>query len=172
MNLFTLTCNLLGKIENSKEYIAQILYRFTAYDNPYKVCIDKDKKVLDYYGEIARTNPLIAQWIIFMGQIPANFEFTHIELPTELDKEEHYIYLCSKIKGSKKMIVYSHQDWERFDYDDEESSIITYQGNKIRIIDRDEAILELKVKESTTNIHSSVIGKDNSDLSGIKIGNN
>ena len=167
MACYTLSKCIANSIIVGKKYITDLLMVFTQESNPYKIAVDKTKRILNIYEEIGQENEFFANWLALMSFQPANFEFINIDVENIVNDEELFLKVCSSTKSQQKLIVHSHECWETFCYDG--PSIIVYNHVPVRILDRDEAIEDLKnYNSSTIHAYSSIIATNHSNINNSK----
>ncbi|MBO0952988.1 hypothetical protein [Fibrella forsythiae] len=171
MSCYTLSCSLLKGVIYHKPYIVKILFHFLD-ENPYKVVVDKSKKILDLYEDAAKNDKsgVIYTWIELMAKrVPDNFEYINVDLTNVNSEEELFLKVCRHTKNENKILVFSHQEWEMFDYSNE--NFIEYDSTHIEVFDRDEAVSELHPIQSgdTYNIKESNFANRGSRISRSKI---
>lgn len=166
MGVYIITSCLLEQIKE-KIYLTEILLPFTQQNN-LRVGIDKENRIIDKYLQIAQNNPGIASWLNLMSYEPESFE--RISIPEKypnVDCIELYLKVCKHFVQQNKVIVYTHQSLKDFKFI--ESNIIEYEGARLNVYDRDEAISELKPVASNTHIERAVIVSDNSRAKNINL---
>jgi len=141
MAAYTLSKCILENINAGKKYITDLLFVFTRDSNPYKVAVDSNNLIIDIYTELAKTNEFIATWLQLMSHQPSNFEPIKVNLSKVSNEEEIFIKVCCETKSQQKLIVFSHEGWENFEYHSDK--VILYNNKHILILDRDEAIQDL-----------------------------
>ena len=100
-----------------------------------------------------------------MSYSKCSFEIIPVCIKNENSDEEKLLKLCSSVAGSKKMVVYSLQNSS---YPVDDDNCISYKGNKIRLLDRDEMSLVLNsqlVMNNQVNIlgdvHNAIVAAGN-----------
>lgn len=148
--VYTITPVLLKKIEKDElYYFTDLLNLFAQRSSPYKVAMDTKKIALKDYCEIKNHNThLIKHWIECMSFMPSPFEKIEVNIENIECEEERYLKLCKETINQKKMIVYSKQNIEKHKC---EHNIVCFEEITITILDKDDAVKEFEVKDSTTN---------------------
>lgn len=149
-----------------KVYLTEVLIPFTQL-NDLKVGIDTKNKIISKYLQIGQNNPGIASWINLMSYEPSSFE--KIKVPDNdlnADLAELYLLVCKCVVQQKKVIVYSHQTLCDFTFI--ERNTIEYNGCKVEVYDRDEAIEELKYFNKNITIKDSIIAINGSTIKEVR----
>ncbi|EKE05978.1 MAG: hypothetical protein ACD_19C00135G0002 [uncultured bacterium] len=166
MSCYTVSHCILLNLDSGKKYITDLLFVFTQETNPFKVAIDKDKKILDLYEKAGQSNQHVATWLNLMSLQPSNFEPINVDTSSAKNEEELFLLVCSNTKNQQKLFVYSHQNWTNFKYDT--NNLIVYRGVPVQVLDRDEAINELHPSNQTSiNAYNSVLATSQSTISGV-----
>jgi hypothetical protein len=141
------------------EIATGLLYGFVHKNKEYKIVIDKAGKVMDIYGECAREEIVIFNWLQSMSDFPEcleSIEVKNIEQAT--NNEDIFLMLCCQT-ADKKLIVHSHNGWIRDRCLDGKKEI-SYAGTTIQVIDRNEALYLINssekkfVNQITNNINN------------------
>lgn len=164
MAIFTLSKDLLENIEHKTHY-CDILFVFVQ-TNPFKIAIDKSNKILDIYSDLASNNSSIKAWLDLMSYEPSSYEKIDVDLTNETDHKELFIKVCRATSNQKKIIIYSHQNWNEYKYTGQNTVI--YDSCTIDMIDRDEAIQALKLAGTNIYAVNSVVATDSSNISNTK----
>ncbi|MCV2487624.1 hypothetical protein OD917_22000 [Flavobacterium sp. SH_e] len=151
MGIYTLSINYIDGVSANKSHLLNVFYKFPNPDNELKVAVDKTKKILDHYSNNALKSNDFFTWLDLMSRNPSGFEVIDVNVPENIHEEEMYLMVAAATKPYQKVIVNSHQYWHKFNYD-HACSKIDYNGNKITILDRDEAYSELNPALETTLI--------------------
>lgn len=160
MAIYTVSLNFLENLEQSEmSYLGCILYCFTNEQHPDKLAVDKNKVILAKYIDVVdqRFADIIKSWVDMLSYIPSSMEKIDVDLRNITNKEEMCLALCSSINGTKQMIVYSMASLNSVIDGD---NCILYNGNKIKIFDRDEAKRILNENIVYNISHSQVAGRD------------
>lgn len=160
MAIYTVSLNFLENLEPSEmSYLGCILFCFTNEQHPDKLAVDKNKVILDKYKEVVheRFADIIRSWVDMLSYVPSSMEKIDVDLRDITNKEDLCLELCSNINGTKKMIVYSMASLNSIIDGD---NCITYNGHKIKFLDRDEAkrVLNENIVYNISN--SQVAGRD------------
>jgi len=131
--IYTISLDLLKNIE--KYYYSEILFQFSNGKNGFKIAKDKDNEIFEIYGRVKRYSEYIKIWLDLMSYSKCSFETIPVSIKDENNDDEKLLKLCSHVAGSKKMVVYSLQN---LPYPIDADKCIEYNGNKIRLLDRDE----------------------------------
>ncbi|WP_020586371.1 hypothetical protein [Desulfobacter curvatus] len=135
-----------------RPYISDVLFRFPQQDNSLKVGIDKNKIIIDLYAEIAEEKHHVSTWLDLMSFNPTSFEkITEIEEGIT-EETEVFLFVCSALVNNKKMIVDTIQNFGAYNVTEENQ--IEYRNNKIKIIEKDDAVIELRPQNQQINIAS------------------
>jgi hypothetical protein len=172
VSCYTLSNCFLNNLGSGTRYVTEILFKFAQESNAFKISIDNNGKVLELYRECAQSNSLVAEWVKLMGVVPVGFEMVDVNIPDSLSSEEIFLKVCSHSGGQKKLIIHTHQSWQNFSYHMEDNlKIILYDNNSVLVLDRDEAVDELRTSNSITNntINNSVVGIGAARLSDVNI---
>lgn len=167
MSSFSIAASLLRKITDEKKYFSDILFVFTQ-SNPFKIIIDKSGRVMNIYNEIAQKDHLVLCWLSLMTMKPSSFESINLTIPKDKcdSEEELFLFIAKNTKIQQKLFVYSHEEWEKFNYCDEhEGSFIIYDGVPVEIFDRDQAVECLTVNKGVVNISNSIVATAHSTIS-------
>lgn len=160
MSIYTISLNFLSNTKDNKLYFASILNVFCMPFSDKKVAIDKNKIMLERYIKQAENNHHVFSWLDMMAKEPTSFYEVDINLKDDICDEEICLLLASSIKHSKRVIVYDHNYWTKYIYN-ENSCTITYLTHNIIILDKDQAYNELNTKNNTTNNYKNSIVANN-----------
>ncbi|WP_207383140.1 hypothetical protein [Leptospira noguchii] len=138
----------MDSIKLHKHYIANILYIFTQM-NAHKVAIDAGNKVLNLYRDVAASNEFISGWLSLMSHEPSNYETIEINIEEHESELNIFLLVCSATAKQNKMIVYSHQALSEFAI---VQNTLNYRGKDIIVLDRDDAVEELKPVKNVTYV--------------------
>ena len=133
-----------------------ILFQFANGKNGYKVAKDKDNEIFEIYRRVRKYPEYIKVWLDLMSYSKCSFETIPVCIKHELTDDEKLLKLCSYVVGSKKMVVYSLQN---LPYPIDVDRCIEYNGNKIKLLDRDEISIILNsnvVMNNQLNISGNV----------------
>jgi hypothetical protein len=163
MSCYTLSNCILGEVELDKKYITDVLMVFPQQSNPFKIALDKCDRIMGLYEAIGQSNEFVAFWLNLMSMNPTSFETINADTLDAKNDEEIFLMVCSSTKSQQKLIVHSHEKWLYHKYS--AHRIINFKGASVKVFDRDEAIVELNQKPSTTiNADHSVIAADHSQI--------
>lgn len=159
MPVYTISPDFLENIkDDDKRYLSDILFIFSNRTNAYKVARDTQGHIIDIYKSI-KTNPdIIKTWLELMSYPPSKFEKINVDIRDIDSDEEKAIKLCKETKNSNKMIVYSIENIQLFECNNNQ---IQYEGKSLIVLDRDEAEIELNRKDEGRIIninHSQIAG--------------
>ncbi|MBX7046420.1 MAG: hypothetical protein K1X86_11360 [Ignavibacteria bacterium] len=164
MSVYTVTKNFLENLhDRDKKYVLNLLLLFVQ-ENPFKIAVDKGGIIIDLYWTTAVESPDVTKWLEWMSHKPKEyFEDIDVEFGAEKDEEYIFLKLCSLTKCQKKIIVDSHQFWNKYEGTMEEGTyIIIFDGIEVTALDRDEAYTELnKPKQNTTKKYIDMSNKVN-----------
>lgn len=167
MACYTLSDCILHNLNAGKKYITDLLMVFTQESNPFKVALDKSNRIIDLYELAGQKNEYVANWLSLMSFQPSNFETINIDTSTAMNNEEVFLKVCGKTNSQQKLIVYSHEGWQNFNYQGDK--VIIYDTKSIRVFDRDEAIHDLNpTTPSLITAYSSVIATNQSTITDSK----
>lgn len=160
MAIYTVSLNFLENLAPSEmSYLGCILSCFTNDQHPDKLAVDKNRIILDKYIDVVdeRFADIVKSWVDMLSYIPSSMEKIDVDLRNITNKEELCLALCSSINGTKQMIVYSMATLKA-DIDDD--NCVSYNGHRIKILDRDEAkrVLNEHIVYNISN--SQVAGRD------------
>ena len=133
-----------------KEITTDLLMVFPQENNPHKVVVDRDGKVIDIYNSIINDgNPAIMYWLQLMGDFPKSWEPIDVEnIEKATTNEEIFLMVCSQTED-KMLIVYHHNGWTKGKYYNKRN--IMHNDTSIRILDRNEAMKLLSLSEEKAN---------------------
>jgi len=122
--------------------ISSILFIFSNKRNSYKVAKDKNNTVIDTYLSInTKYKDAIMTWLDLMANVkPDSFELVNVNIDNISDRNLQFIKLCKSTIGSNKMIVYSKQYFDKFEWKIDK---ILYENVYIEVFDKDEALEKL-----------------------------
>ncbi|MGJ8682562.1 hypothetical protein [Paraglaciecola sp.] len=164
MSRFTLSSCIEECLEH-KVYIADILYKFVSSENPYKIVVDSSNKVREIYCQIAERNHNFLSWLNVMTMEPNNFMTIDVEIEQSDSELDAFLKVCAASNGCQKLIVNSHNTLKTHDYLDENT--VGFCGKELTILDRDEAVEELRVPK--TVIKDSIVADRKSVIKGVKL---
>ncbi len=154
MSSYTICPKLVEYCGDEPEYLFNILYVFYQ-RNPYKICIDKDGKLLEEYSEIAKKNHLLSAWISAMANNTQYIESIDIKNPC-LDNETA-LSICTNT-FEKNLAIKSTHDYINF------KEVI--KEHQIKLLDKDSLYEKFTQERNTTIINQ------NGDYSQASTGNN
>lgn len=165
MPCYTILPDFIRKSIKQKKYIADILMVFPQNTNPFKVAKDINGIVLEIYSKLSELSNDIACWFALMSYEPESFEPIDVNISNENDEETQFLKLCGATKCQQKIIVYSRECWENYNYFTQNT--IIFEGTSITVLDRDEAHLELNQNNGSTiiNAHNSMVASGSSHIS-------
>jgi hypothetical protein len=173
MVVYTISPDLLRNIEKEEGiYFTDILFVFTHKNNAFKAAKDKNGSVIDTYTAIDKNQEIIATWLHLMTCQPTTFESIDIDLTDIVCEETKFMKVCKATKNQNKLIIYTQQNLTKHNC---VNSIVEFEETVIKILDRDEAKLELAelgIKGDTYNIgdiiQNSQVAKGNSQINKSK----
>lgn len=173
MGVYTISKSILENIKEDKSCATDILFLFTNQRTfNHKVAIDTQDRILNLYRDVAKNDNTIATWLDLMSyNKTSNFEKIKVDLSNIKNEEDIFLKTCSETKNSKTLIIFCHQEWKDHQYSNE-SNIIEYNGQKIKILDKDDAIHELNnITQNTYNTYNtnSIIASENSVIKNPEI---
>lgn len=158
MAIYTLSLNLFENLQlGDLSYLACILFCFTNEEHPAKLAVDKKHVILSKYRDFSRHGDIIRTWIDMLSNLSSTIESIDVDLEGEGDTEQMCLALCSRTNGPKQMIVYSLASL-RTEVDDD--GYISYNGCRIKVLDRDEAKRLLNEQHGIYISNSQVAGRD------------
>ncbi len=173
MSVYTISkCFFSDRLE--KKYISDLLNLFAASTNPFKVAVDKTKRVIDIYEVCAKYDQFIAYWLSLMSYQTSSFEVINVSVSSDIDDYEVFLCVCSRTKSKKDLIVFSCETsplMEKFEGEGE-GEYKVYDGIRIRVLDRDDALCELNSyygKGERYTFEKCVIASDGSANAKINI---
>jgi hypothetical protein len=143
MACYTLSDCVLEHLDEGRQYTSSPLNTF-AQENNHKIAIDRGNKISDLYNSVINklsdTNIKygIISWMFLMSQKPQKWEFI------DIDNDNHDIFLevcCQTI--DKTLIVSSENKCKWKDGITQERNYL-HNGTSIKILNKDDAIIELK----------------------------
>jgi hypothetical protein len=169
MVVYTISPDLLRNIEKEEGiYFTDILFVFSHKNNAFKAAKDKNGSVIDSYSAIEKNKEIIATWLHLMTCQPSTFEPIDVDLTNITCEETKFMKVCKETKNQNKLILYTQQNLMKHKC---LNSIVVFEDTAIKILDRDEAKLELAVvskKGDTYNlgdtIQNSQVAKGNSQI--------
>lgn len=138
MAKYTICSEFINYIANEKELnlFSNVIMVF-AQDNAYKVCIDKNDQIFSLYENIAMKSEIIRLWLKCMTtKKDINFEKIDIYDQDIKESKELFLYVCKSTFGEKTLIVFSTQDYIKYEK--------FISQNQIILLDKDEAKENLK----------------------------
>lgn len=173
MAIYTLTTNLIENIQLSERSIfSSLFHMLTNVKSGNKLAIDKNKRLLTIYAE---ANVIIGlkydykYWLDYLSDKHI-YDIICEPIPVEIDisdKDQAFLDVASAINGSKKIIVYSRNN--NCPYQCDGKNEVEHNGEKICVLDKDEAVSEINDKNNITNIttygdNSPVINGNNNKV--------
>lgn len=142
-----------------KEITTDLLMVFPQKNNPHKVVVDREGKIIDIYTSIIEANnPGIMYWLQLMGDSPNSWEPIDVENLNNVTKNEDiFLKVCSQTED-RMLIVYHHNGWTRGQYYSKRN--ISYDGIPIRVLDRLEAMKLLSFSEAEATAETNLYNKD------------
>lgn len=161
--VYTLSPDFLQNLEEEDGiYLSDVLFQFTNRHNPLKITKDNKGLIFDDYSKIAIENPHIKTWLDIMSFTPAPFVKINVDLSGFDCTESKYLKLCKETNGQKKMIIYSLQNIEKFNC---ENNSIIYEDCPIDLLDKDNARYELNsILNRGDIIINSQVAKNNAEI--------
>ena len=142
MSVYVIAETFLEEVKEPKPYFNNVLLLF-AIENALKVGIDTQGVIIDRYNAVGENIPLIAHWIQIMSHYPSYFEpIDKIDLQSESCRNEIYLNIASQMVEKSKLVCFSKQNLKAYKF--LSSSYIDYDGIPVKVLDKDEAIQELK----------------------------
>lgn len=133
---------------NFSKIVGEILSVFLQTNSPHKLAIDSEKRILDIYLSIGANSIAIQSWLQLIGQLK-NWDAITIPKTTQNISNEELVKLICSNTEDKLLIVYSHNGWTKGQYATTAKQI-SYNGELIQVLDRDEAAKRLSQPSSTT----------------------
>lgn len=167
MSVYTITPDLLRSIgEEDGIYLTDILFVFTSRNNPFKVAIDNNGVIIDYYKSVENNAETIAFWLNLMSFKPSPFELINVDLSNIDCEETKFMKVCKETLNQRKLVLYTYQNLVNFKC---ENGTVIFEDTVINILDRDIARNELTptITMGDTIINSQV-AKDNSNINKSK----
>lgn len=138
------------KNADTEKYIYNVLAQF-GMDNPLKIVVDKERKVLNsYYACLESDSRLQSKDVLLtlLTHIDKEGKFENIE-SFEINgaeiNDETFLNLCGCVRNQKKIIIDSHNTWKcPVSYKTDAKNCILHNGNEIWAFSKEEAIVELK----------------------------
>jgi hypothetical protein len=154
MAIYTLSINFIDGATENKSHLLNVFYKFPNPDNEYKAAMDRSKKLLAHYSASAKSNNDFLTWLDWMSRKPEGFEIINVNVPDNISEEEMYLMIAAATNPHKKVIVGSHQYWQKHCYINNCNKIF-YNNHEVTILDKDEAFQELNPKDKVTQ-HISI----------------
>lgn len=115
MICYTLSDCVLKNISSDpkkKEIISNLLGVFPQTNNPHKLVIDRNGKIIDIYAEITE-EPGVHYWLQFMSDYPSSWEAIDVDnIHEATNNEEIFLKVCSQT-SDKLLIAYNHNGWTK-----------------------------------------------------------
>jgi hypothetical protein len=134
MAAFTVCSELVSYCGQEEYYFTNILTLFTL-AMPLKICIDATGNAIRLYGDVAKNDYRIAEWIIKLGRMKGNKAFRKIIIPNKnYSSTELFVEICANTSAGSRTLFcvlpekYNDTDWE---------------SRGIDLLDKDEAISRL-----------------------------
>jgi hypothetical protein len=145
MACYTISNCVLEHLNEGRKYTADLLLTFTQ-ENDHKIAVDESEKIIEIYTTTAEKisdNDIkigIINWLSLMKLKPPKWEYIEIENTSN----DIFLEVCCNTID-KKMIVSSENKckWKNGISTDK---LYSHRGISIRILNKDEAIIELKPK--------------------------
>jgi hypothetical protein len=148
-----------------KEIKSDLLGVFPQSNNPHKVVIDRDGKIIDIYDSIAEEAGVF-YWLQIMGDFPSSWEPVDIDGIGELTKNEDiFMKVCSQT-ADRLLITYNHNGWTKDLYC--LNRYVQYDNLILRVLDREEAMKILSLTESDA---LEIVSEIKKESQGIVINN-
>ncbi len=161
MAIYTLSMNYIDGVGGNQSHLYNVFLKFSNPECEHKAAMDKSKKLLLKYAEAARNNNDLQTWLGWMSnKQESHFEVIDVNIPDDISDEEMYLMIAAATKPYKKVIVGSHQCWQHYEYFNGCNKII-YNSNEIIVLDKEEAILELKDKSFQNVLITQTMDKKN-----------
>ena len=158
MAIYTVSLDFLDKIQPLElNYLASVLFCFTNEQQDAKLAVDENNVILSKYKEVSRNKDIVRVWLDFVAIIPSSIEKVDVDIRGIMDSEEMCLSLCSHTNGAKKMIVYSMSSLK---VSVDNDNCVTYDSCRIKILDKDEAKLELNGQNNISIVNSQIAGGD------------
>lgn len=167
----TISTDLLKNIGGDElVYFSDLLMVFAHKQNDHKVTQDHEGVVIDKYTAVTENLEYIATWLKLMSFSPSSFEKINIDVDQETKDcdESFFIELCKATKGEKNLVVYSMQNIDTVDLEDNK---INCGGYTIDVLDRDaaKAIVSVNTVIKGDFIKDSQVAKGKGKISKSKI---
>lgn len=161
--VYTLSPDFLQNLEEEDGiYVSDVLFQFTNRQNPLKITKDNRGTIIEDYSKIAETNPHIKTWLDMMSFTPLPFVKVNVDLSQIDCLESKYLKLCKETNGQKKMIIYSLQNIQKFNC---ENNSVIYEDCPIDLLDKEDARYELNnILNRGDIIINSQVAKNNSEI--------
>ena len=82
------------------------------------------------------------------------------------DEKDIFLSVCKSVVNKKQMIVHSIQNFGKYNIIDDTQ--IEYAGEIIHVLEKDDAVEELKADNKTTIIKNSTVATGGSTIEGIQ----
>lgn len=156
--IYTISLDFLENIEEGEEhYYTSILFQLANEMTPFKVAVDRDMMVLEFYKNVKKHPEIIKSWLEHMSYSPSSFERISVDLSVESNMDNMLMKLCSAVNGNKQLIIYSKQN---IPLEVDCNNCVEFQGKSIKLLDKDEARIKLNIMSFINNsyVNSQVAG--------------
>jgi hypothetical protein len=143
----------------NKEIRTDLLNIFAQERSPHKIVIDNAGKIIDIYSEaIENNNPAILYWLQLMADFPRSWQQIDVKNIENLTSSEEIFLETCALTEDKMLIVYHHNGWTKGKYYHKRN--INYKNSSIRILDRNEAMNIVSLREEDALFQISEYEKD------------
>ncbi|WP_346316381.1 hypothetical protein [Chitinophaga sp. YIM B06452] len=165
MAVYTLSIDYIDRVSEPahKSHLLGVFFQFANPESEHKAAMDDKKVLLKHYQKLAETNEDLFRWLDYMTRNGSSFEIVEVDIPEDASEEEMYLRVASATRHAPAVIVGSHQYWKKYPYLPG-YRIICFCGTDVKVLDKDEARLELSNKttvQNITNINNSPMKKNN-----------
>lgn len=164
MSIF-IVCSCFLENINSKNYLTEVLLKFTQQNN-LRVGIDTEKKLIDIYSKIAESKPEVASWLTLMSYEPTSFEEI-VNISEDISDEiEMFLFVCKSVINKNCIIVNTIQKFVSYEFIEEKK--MKYKDKIICILEKDDAVEEFRTNDQIVNISDSIVANRHSSIEGVK----
>lgn len=155
--VYTISTNFFEQLEEG-DYpcMASILFQLSNYRTVHKVAVDSHSRILEIYREISQHTfcaEIVKSWLVLLSNTPSSCEKCNVDLSGIANKEEMCLKLCSRVNGSKNLLIYSANSYPM---PLDENNLLSYGGVFIKAVDKEEAEAQLNSYGATIYNNSMV----------------
>lgn len=141
MSYITVSTCLIAAALEEKRLITEVLHRISSENTPYILAVDSGGVILEAYGKFAEKNQHIASWIGLLTMPPTQIDKLEVDINSDTEEILKFIKTAAKIRTEKRLIVDSSNNIPAaIEFDIEQPNSIRYEGERISVYSRAEAI--------------------------------